>query len=123
MPKETAHERDLEEEIEKLRKEIQDLSVMIRKIGEGQAQEARPTGPREEILKLLEAREKPMTVKQIAAEIGLAEATVSGYTLDLHKGGYLERDRQLVTVSPTRRVRQLEYYIPGKKRKKWHYVD
>ena len=115
--------KNLEREIEELQKEIRNLTAIIKQLGEDQAHASHPTGPRAEILKLLEKRRKPMSVREISEEIGLAEATVSGYALDLYKGGLLERDRRLVQVSPTRRVRQHEYYIPGKRKKKWHYVD
>ena len=116
-------EKNLEKEIEQLRKQIEELTAMIKQSGMSQKDTSRPTGPRAEILRLLNQEEEPLSVKEIAEKVGLAEATVSGYTLDLYKGGFLDRDRRLVQVSPSRRVRQLEYYVPGKKKKKWHYVD
>lgn len=115
-----SREKNLEKEMGKLRKEIQELRKELR---EGRTNVSHPTGPRAEILELLEERGKSMSIKEIAEEMDRAEATVSGYALDLYRGGFLDRDRQLIQVSPTRRVRQLEYYIPGKKKKKWHYVD
>ena len=116
--------RDLEEEIAELRKTIvmlqetvEDLSSQLRR------SPSQPTGPKDEVLEILKERGEPMSIKEIAEEMDLAETTVSGYTLDLYRSGLLERSRRLVAVSPTRRVRKLEYYVPGKKKKKWHYVD
>jgi len=120
--KENSREKSLEKEIEELRKEIQELAATIKQFGE-QADASRPTGPKAEILRLLQRHGKPMSVREIAEEVGLAETTVSGYTLDLYKGGFLDRGRRLVQVSPSRRVRQLEYHVPSKRKKKWHYVD
>lgn len=114
---------NMEKEIENLQKQIRDLTAKMNRLEDEQPKTSRSTGPRAEIMMLLKKYGKPMSVKEIAEDVGLAEATVSGYTLDLYKGGLLDRGRRIVQVSPTRRVRQLEYYIPGKKKKKWHYVD
>lgn len=123
MEQETLNEENIKKEIEELRKDIRNLTATIKRLGEDRAESSRPTGPRGEILELLEEYGKPLSIKEISQKVGLAEATVSGYALDLYTGGFLDRDRRLVQVSPKRRVRQLEYYIPGKKKKKWHYVD
>lgn len=121
--KDSSKEKDLEKEIQSLRSEIRELATKIEELSGNQVHAPRPKGPRAEILELLKECGDPMSVKEIAEEVGLAEATVSGYTLDLYKGGFLDRGKRLVQVSPTRRVRQLEYYVPGKRKKKWHYVD
>jgi len=117
------NEKYLREEIGEIRKIVRDLAATVEQLRENLPNVPQPTGPREEILEFLEKSERPMSIKEIAEVMGLAEATVSGYTLDLYKGGFIDRGRRLVEVSPTRRVRQLEYYVPGKKKKKWHYVD
>ena len=114
----TKDEKNLEKEIEKLRKQVEELTALVKQSEVKRADKPRPTGPRAEILRLLDQEEEPLSVKEIAEKVGLAEATVSGYTLDLYKGGFLDRDRRLVQVSPSRRVRQLEYYVSGKKKKK-----
>ena len=112
----------LEKEIEELKKTVKELSQIIEEMREKDMGRGEPTGVRRQILDLLEEQSKPCTVKEIADLIGRAETTVSGYLLDLHESGYLERKSELVNVSPTRRVRQFEYSVPQEKKRRWHYL-
>ncbi|MBU7037026.1 MAG: helix-turn-helix domain-containing protein [Theionarchaea archaeon] len=110
----------VEEQIRELRESIEKLSQRIeemKKAGVGT-----PSGVRRQILKMLEEENEPYSVGEIAERIGRAESTVSGYLLDLYENGFVERNSRLINVGDSRRVRQLEYFIPQQKRRKWHYL-
>jgi DNA-binding transcriptional ArsR family regulator len=120
--------KDLTSEVEKLRSErradrqvIKKLAEQVKFLANDQTREPQPTGPRKEIYDLLKEQGEHMSIREISEEIGLAEATVSGYALDLYKNGFLKRGKRLVNVSPTRRVRRFEYYVPEED--DWEYID
>lgn len=114
--------KTVEEEIHDLKKAVEELSQIIKEMNEKSEGRRPPTGVRKQILELLEKEDRPLTVKEVADLIGRAETTVSGYLLKLYEGGYLQRNSRLINVGETRRVRQLEYFVPQKKRRRWHYL-
>lgn len=117
---------DLKISIEKLSENIAKLSESIQEMKEesmgGRAPDRALTETRRRILKLLEEEERPLTVREVASLIGRAETTISGYLFDLYEGGYIERRSRLINVDESRRVRQLEYFIPIQKRRRWNYL-
>lgn len=114
--------KSVEEEIRDLKRTVEELSQTVREMNEKSERVRPPIGVRRQILQLLEEEERPLTVREVADIIGRAETTTSGYLLDLYEGGYLQRSSRLINVGETRRARQLEYFVPQKKRRKWHYV-
>lgn len=114
--------KDLEEELITLKREVQELSQSIKELREQSSKEAMPTGIHRKMLQILAEEGRPLTVREISDLAERAETTVSGYLRSLHKSGYLQRKPRLVGVGDTRRVRKWEYYLPEDKRRKWQFL-
>lgn len=112
----------VEREIKGLKETVERLSQVVEGMTRTDMRGDELTGVRKQILKLLEEENEPLTVKEVADQMGRAETTVSGYLHDMYEGGFLERKSRLVNVGNTRRVRLLEYSIPQEKRRRWHHL-
>lgn len=115
-------EKNIEEELRALRREVEELSRSIKEMKEQSVEENVLTGVQRRILQLLAEENKPFTVREISDLAERAETTVSGYLRELYKGGYLQRRSKLVEVGESRKVRQWEYWVPQEKKRKWQYL-